>query len=293
MKKHVIERPFSGAIVFWTVGDTSRDVLVQHWPTSLRDFLPNEITNAAALKAALGAIYAKRRVLIRPLEVEGSYAVVEETPTADGSDLRYETVLTAVVNSKGTVEVDGAGAMSASDIRSMFVEEKNRLPGIAVSKALVKVVEDLGGVPLRESGGVYWMPSGSEQQFQTIAEAVEIAGIEKPAEKKGAPPVNPNKVYSVLTPADERTCRAVVDALTSEVRAEIARIDRDIADGEVGQRALNNRADDASLLISKVSSYERIFGASLADLKESLSNISAQAAAAALAGGEDVEESHG
>lgn len=302
MKRQTLTAPFAGEIVFWSVGDTDLGRLEHDFPYSIRDYLPKAPTPAAALKSALGSIYADKRCLIRPLEVDGAYAVVEEYATETG--VTYKTRLTAIASGDpATVRVEGGGGYSfeGSDIRDAFLAERAKLPGIAVSKALVKiVVEAFGGVPLRDSGGVYWLPSSASERFARLAFAVEAAGIlrdgKAPAAALGAlghtPKINPNKVYSVFTPADENTCRAVVDALTAEVSVEVARTGEEVTatgDAALGNRALMTRQSACVDLADKVARYEKIFGVALGDLVSSITTVKAAAMAAALAGAPDVD----
>lgn len=302
-----------GGLSFWAINEIDLLRLKTNWPDALAAFLPKPRTPAAALKVALERAYASRRILIRPLELDGAYAVVEET--VEGTKTAYRQRLTAIVGRVGEEPAEGEedtrliqlsigfhlpGTHDKEDatIRSAFDTATGQIAPISVTRALTGAIEHLGGVTLRDKGGVYWLPSDARQTaldedtgawrtWGEVARAVELASVD---------PTNPSRVYRLRNTFDPESVQAVADALRREVESEVQTIQQDIqtaakADGSgpkaLGARALRTRAARAAEMVEKVTRYEKALDLSLDGLRSALTTVESAAAAAALASVED------
>jgi hypothetical protein len=145
----------------------------------------------------------------------------------------------------------------------------------ACASSLVKLVEEYcDGVALRPNGGVYWVREDRLDEWARIAEVFEKASTGQ--EEKD------NAVYVMKVVADEQMARAVGDALTAEVEAELASIEADIAEGDLKEQACINRLRKTGSLEAKVKRYEAAFDASLAQLRQAIDRAAVAAAQAAV-----------
>jgi hypothetical protein len=88
--------------------------------------------------------------------------------------------------------------------------------------------------------------------------------------------------YSITHELDEAAVLAVRDALVAEVTAETRRIAADIQSGELGERAIESRKNEAAALRQKVVRYESMLNVALDGLKQGLESIEQSQAIAAL-----------
>jgi hypothetical protein len=142
----------------------------------------------------------------------------------------------------------------------------NQVEGAAVGRSLVSIVDHLNGLTLKDTGGVYWVPSEAVPVIMALREGLR---------NTVAIDVLENKPTVEAIEAFRR-------ALTREIDTEVQEISKEISDGDLGERALENRAERARELLNKISSYEDILGTTLETLRDSV-DVPKQAAATALA----------
>jgi hypothetical protein len=260
-----------GAVVFWALADwTSRQRLeAEFGGLGLGALVPDPRPAPACLRAALDEAFAGPRVLVRPLASRDGFAVVKEDRGLAAN--RYDTQLTArVAGTPPTLTFD------PWDGRAVLVEEGyrrqlGRVPAAQVSAALVKVVEALGGIRLRPSGAVYWVPGHRLEDFAAAAGAVERAAENRPS-----------SVYLLRHRLDRDAVRAVRDSVVHEVRAEADRICAEVTGGDLGARALEARQKHAGELRQKVLLYEELLSVGLRGLHAAIDQADQAAATAAL-----------
>jgi len=268
-----------GAVTCWVLaGESSRQTLVADMPGQLVDLVPEPRTHYAALRYALVDVCQGQRRLIRPLESRGGFSVVTET--ADGDRLAYTQDIIALVSDSGRLTITPSGHADGGSVEHSYQRALGTVSSQAVGEMLAQAVNRLGGVPLRDHGGVYWVPEPSLEAWAAVVRAVERAGTG-------------SLVSLVRTAMDERGIKSVVAALQADVNGDLARIEREIAEGDLGQRGCRNRADEAAALASKVARYEGLLGVTLDQLRATASQVEANAAVAAMAamGGSDKQGS--
>ncbi len=267
--------PSAGAVVYWSCGTTPRGALRDRllW-LGLEEMMPAERTDASALKAALASVCKSEKgedkdddclidYAVQPHKNQGKdgYDVASVRRYVDRNSTSQEFGAKVV---GGRVQITHGFCTSLYDLQRSFEHFKTELSGSAVSAFLVKMVLKLGGVTLREKGGVYYVPSRAIEGWTQIADAVEEAGgFDKENNRV-------NQCYLLLTPMTAQTFRAVRDAITAEVTAESEAIAAEIAKGEIGQEALENRRDKLAGLVGRVAEYEEILGEGLPKVRSVL-----------------------
>jgi hypothetical protein len=242
-----------GSVTFWSLADnTNLDTLkagLAAIPHPARydgwaSYAPAPRSDNACLKDALSRLYG-RKCLVRPLAKRDGFALLKEVPHRDNVEMVNQCSVT--VNGAGAIEVL-RGWCDGALLRDAMEEERKLVKPAQVTASLVAVLlKDLGAVTLRPSGGIYWVPDASLATWHQVSKAVE-----------GAAATGKSAVYRITHQFDGDSIRAVRDALLDEVLREADRIEREVDQGELGERALKSRANEAQLLGRKVAEYEAI-----------------------------------
>lgn len=268
-----------GAVVYWSAGPTMRELLCARMQQlGLEPHMPDQRTDAACLKASMrdycDARSNRRRgrdKLLQPRKRQkhNGFEVLDVERGEDGNDYRMD--FAAKITDDGLIMVT-RGYADASELRRYFEQHKAQLTGAAVGQMLVSVLAQLGGTALRPSGGVYWIPGSVVRQWEAIANVVEECSAEQ----------NRNSVYCITHQFNERSVRAVRDAIVEEITAASEGLVEEIRDNELGEEALTRRQLVAASLHARVSQYEQILGETLATLHEAI-QVAEEAAASAIA----------
>lgn len=273
-----------GAIVYWNGAPTDRGRLQEGLAAiGMEDYTPCQRTEAAALKMALeeyvdgvlvdrrarkadGGEKVRRDKLVEPLlsQKEDGFEVVDVTRKQRGND--YVCDFRAKIDS-GRVVIS-YGYASADRVQELYEVHRGTLGASAVGGALIEIAKELGGVTLRDSGGVYWLPTDKLAQWERVINAFETAGG--------------NQVYMVRTVMDAKTVRAVNDAIVEEVLKASGALADEIRSGQLGEQALETRKQRAKALHSRVTEYEGILGQAMRHLHDVI-GIAEMAAASATA----------
>jgi hypothetical protein len=278
-----------GAVVFWRLAKSTNreEVKAGLRGLALEEYTPEARSPLACLRAVLPDVYPAQkqtRQTVRPIKANGSakgFAVVRERPEeARAGDAWGEVVATAALDDKETLWLDPDDWDKRERIRAGMRSAAEWLTSASVGSALVKLVEEhCDGVALRPSGGVYWVREDRLDEWTRIADVFERASAQ--ADKDGNP-ARPNAIYVLKVLADEQMARAVGDALTSEVAAELSQIEQDVADGDLKEQACLSRLKRVGALESKVKRYETAFASPLTVLHEAVERASVAVAQATL-----------
>jgi hypothetical protein len=118
---------------------------------------------------------------------------------------------------------------------------------------------------------VYWLAGDKVEAWDNAMKVV------------GQAAVNGRSIgYLVEHHLDENSIVAVRDAIISEVVGETKRIEEEILSGELGEKAIQSRKNEAAALRRKVVEYENILGVALGALKQGLESIEQSNALASL-----------
>ncbi len=266
-----------GAVVYWSAGPTQRELLIARLSVlGLTENVPDQRTDAACLKAAMrdycDAKSQRRRgkdKLLQPRKKQkaNGFEVLDVERGEDGNDYRMD--FAAKVTDLGAIVVT-RGYADAAELRRAFEQHKGQLTGAAVGQFLVGVLAKLGGIALRPSGGVYWIPGSVVRDWEAVANVLEECAAEG----------GKNAVYCITHQFNERSVRAVKDAIVDEITAASDALVEDIRENDMGEEALTRRQVVAAGLHARVSQYERILGEALTTLHAAIQTAEEAASAA-------------
>ena len=258
----------AGAVTYWKLGWANRrQLILESEDRGIRgSWVPAARAAIAVLKSLLDLHFGQKEDRIRPLKGRVGYEVVRETRGDDRNG--YGHVVTITVEN-GIVERDDGQPDAV--LQNQFHEYRDLLSNEALSGGLVRYVAALGGVPLRPSGAVYWIPEDRLAQWSQVSSAVEAATV-----------VGEPSVYILRTQFDEALVRAVRDGVTSEVESKIGEREDDMNRTDLGERAFKGRIEMAREARQKLKRYERDLEVSLSTLSDRLVELETQAAQAAI-----------
>jgi len=266
-----------GAIVWWKLsGDVSADRLTVALGGLPGPALPSP---DVALRRGVKAL-AKRNLLVRSIKGEG-WALVSE------DDEGIKGLVYASPADQPRVKLDIIGRLyfsphwscsAEAKVRDAFTYHQEWLDSDDISPWLIDQATMCGAVPLRDGGGVYFVPAGDGlRRWKEITAALTS--------------VSASSIYTVRAMrSDGDAVRSAIDGLTGQIEEEVAKRTADAISGTLGVRALNNRANEARDLARKVRQYESLLGANLGKLVDSLDQLDTQIAAAVLAAEAQAEE---
>lgn len=266
MQKHEVS--VCGALVYWNLGESSRDEVGSILARLGWDhFTPPVRSDQSALRNALAEQFKGPDKLVQSRRRPGVNGV-ELVDVERGEDENHYQAKFGAKVENGEVLFNGRCELNADQrwsVQALFAHYKMTLTGAAVGKSLVGILASLGGVAMRPSGGVYWIPTESIKAWQELAEAIEECG-------------RANQIYVVHTIMDEGTVRAVRDALVTEITGAAAGISEAIQEGKLGERALETKKREACDLRKRVHRFAEFLG----EWQENLETIVDSAEQAAL-----------
>jgi hypothetical protein len=240
------------------------------------DKLPNPVAPTAALRRAMAAVAGGRR-LNRSLAGGGRALVLERAVGRD--NLEYEVTLRASLDPVKRVVFDPPHHPLRHDVEQAYRHSLDVLDGCDVGPWLVDLLEGLGAVRLRDTGGVYFLPATARPVWERMREALHAA--------------SQHKVLGVPAMKTAEAVDGILDALRTDVEAQVeGMLDEltDNCDKPLGERALQTRMARCQETGRKVKVYEQLLGRKLDDLRKKLDTLHAAVQAAALAASATPEE---
>ena len=264
-----------GGIAFWkpAEGTEQHKLEANLLARGLGDFAPPKRTDASALRGALEhEFHGVKNILIRGMQKpDVGFTVANERKGTAHDEWSGEQFLSCHLRANGhapSLEFRGAENTQAERLMGIFRSLHDTLPASAITAMLVKIIDSVGGIALRESGGFYWIEERAFRVWEYAMQAVEAAG--------------PYKVYLMKCLADMEMARAVTDSLIEEMDATCRRIERDIEAGTLGEEALTNRTKEALAAKERLSHFEGLFGTALEGVRTDLERVTVAAASCCL-----------
>lgn len=261
----------AGAIIWWRLsGTTAISALTTSWTGVGLDEkrLPNHPTAAAALRRTM-AEEKSPSLLARPLK-DGGWALVREQGA--GRDLDYEVELKVWVDAEGagTLIFDTLGHPREEAIRDMWAAQRGVWSTEDIGAWLVRQAFHHQAVSLRDTGGFYFIPRHELHSWRNNVAALV-------AKASG------HTFFEIPALRSEEALAAVLDALGQEATGAAQVLEQELAEAELGPRALATRREQCATLLTKLKAYEESMGLQLGTLCERVESLQAQVAAAALA----------
>jgi hypothetical protein len=263
-----------GAIVMWSLSEFSYLAAIRNGLQNLyypEKYWPHARTYAAALKDALYEVCGSKTTLIRPLKSENGvdgFAVIEEERCTGYNN--YKAGLIAQVTSDPQILLSPFDDR-AEPITTQFNKQLGLVRPASITTSLTAIIGHLGGTPLRPNGCVYWLPEYS------IGKWIQVTDVIAGASHNGR-----NAVHIIRHDLDADAILAVKDAIMAEIQTAVHRIADDLSTGDMGERALDNRQQQARELRGKIAEYEKILSVGLGQLHSAIDDTEVAIGQAAL-----------
>ncbi len=262
----------AGAIVWWRLAGALRaDDLAWSWAQAAlpEKWLPGATTPRAALGIAVREITGPRR-LARPLGEGAGYVIVDESPDHANGLLQHRPVGVVRVE-EGRIIVSGEAATESMRrvLEDAYDAAMASLAQGAVGGWLASLVGKLHGVPLRDTGGVYFVPRAHVETLSAIAGALRAASA--------------HVVHTVPALRSEEAVAAILAAVQDDATSAALALEEKIAAGELGARGLRTVQAHVAELREKVSTYEALLGVSLEAMRARLADLDASSTLAIIA----------
>jgi len=266
----VVDASGAGATVWWTLsGSIDLDRLRAAWVAEGQDEkeLPVPPSPAAALRAAMMEHKARNRI-VRPLD--GGWAIKDEHMLEDKSDLDYSpAVVKAKVTIAGTLSMDGDWTLRR-EIQESYDALLWEIDPARVSSWLSSYVGELGGIALRGTGGIYYLPPWALAKWERLVRVLASAGAR-------------HILYDMPTMKSAGAVRAIIDGLTADLQTALDLLDKEMSSG-LGEKALETRRIRVEEMQVKLERYETLLGSKLEDIRARIGSAQAAVSAAILAG---------
>jgi hypothetical protein len=265
----------AGAIVLWSLaGEVALDDLVAEWTArgGAQDDLPNAPTALRVLRRACVAVAGKR--LVRPIR-EG-FALVDERED-EATTLDFEIAARARLHG-GALTVDGADWVLGDALRAEYQRAIGRLEANEISGWLVREMDRVDAVGLRERGGVYFVPPSGLARIRKIADT--LADVSR------------CRLYEIPAMRSDSAVEAILAAVEAEASEAVRGLQEDIETQRwKTERGWVARTRDLDDVEAKMARYEGLLGTKITSLAARLASVRAGLAAAALAAASDDSDS--
>jgi hypothetical protein len=265
--------PAKGKLVCWSVkGETDVEKVKTGFAqiyvgknkrNNLLRYAPEVNTAISSLKQSLDD-HCKQGCLIRPIKGERGYAVVKEQKSDEGSAaaLDHGTLFEVRLPETDSVEpefdeieINGLPIKLQESIVSGMKHYKTKCSKYMLGKKLVDIVDRLQGTSFTTAGGIYWLPDGSVDAWNQVADVIENSGTG-------------NVVGGFRVSHDDESTRTVLHGLMRNIKNEVSVMNADIdsATKELGHKALKTKAKRTKTLMGRVKGYASMFGEDLKEL---------------------------
>jgi hypothetical protein len=264
-----------GRIVFWKLaGPVNRDALAAALLAEGSPIKPPESTSpTVALHRAVDAVAAKANAQTHG--TRDKWAIVgrahEETNERGKKQLVYDVITKATLEG-GRPRVEGPHAEA---IQTAFEEELRQLAPADLGAWYCKVIDRLGAVALRESGGFYFLPQDVAPKWEAVQRAVAASSR--------------HVISAIPALRSAEAVDAILTAIAADTEAACTKIATEIQ-GDLGRRALESRERETAELLARVERYEHLLGRKLDALRDATRSTRAAVATAMLALGADDAE---
>lgn len=261
-----------GRIVFWTLsGDVSQPGLTKALDSEQSTAsAPDEPSATVALHRAVDSV-ARFAKADAHHTARGAWAIVNR-PTKrvdnveDDAPLTKELVYPIRCEATlvgGTVFANGEGA---EKIREAFDTAKKVLAPTDIGNWLCDRLEAFGAVPLRQRGGVYFVPRDVCPEWEKVTRALAKTSA--------------HAVHSVPAMRSDEAVDAILAAITADTQAQCDAINAEVQDGLKQRRALDSREKKMETLLARLGQYEGILGTRLEALRDTIDNVKGSITAA-------------
>lgn len=244
----------AGAIVYWRLSGAvnGEDLNAALTERGLDDHTLGLPTPKRALRRTLQE-YARGEVFLRAGKGKdgGLYLVRQSVADTAGEEPEFDVWVRGHLNVAGQPKITITGDTTAAEDMAASIVDRYwhhvfYVGTTDISAWLIKQAAVCDALSLRDTGGVYFIPRHAIDEWRRRADALH--------EQTAC------RVYMIPAMRTEEALDAVLQSMIDECEAFAAAFDQEIAAGELGKRALEERAERAKTFLAKLARYEKLLG---------------------------------
>lgn len=257
----------TGGVVYWQLtGVVDRSTLVAAMES--RGLEDKDAPALASPELALGRAMRElqaRNILVRRLKGAGGWAVLHEREV--NAKLETEQTVRIYLSGEKDQEVVKFEAQPGFEAQAQIefdraVAEYNKqraaLNVTDLSSWLVKVSVKLDGIPLRDRGGMYFVPRASIETFRKVKESLmEVSGCQ---------------VYEIPAMHSTETVKAIFDAVGRDAQSFVSDVEGEYNMG-MGKLAAKNRKEEVEEILKRVRSYAKLLNQDFSSTEKTLTDM--------------------
>lgn len=257
----------AGAVTYWQLhGQIDAAALKAAWEVEGLEakHCPSAPSPKVSLRRAVKSVC--NREIFHTEHPEGGWALVTEKRAANkldyevGMRLRLSPDETTILGTPAEGQDLNEARVLGNAVRAAFDNTRSHLDATDVSTVLVWLVGgQLKGVPLRDSGGVYFVPKESVETLRKIKRALAAA--------------TSCVVHEIPAMKSVEFVAAVYDAVRREAEAELAALEAELAVDFVTTKGMNAKAKRFEDVQQKLASYEKLLNKPMGDLASKLKAV--------------------
>jgi hypothetical protein len=271
-----------GAFIWWEPGSVLIDDLREAYEKVNRVHLLPKTSNAAsAIKDAFSAFIDACNIKVRgrPIKIEplaDNVLGCEAVQVERGEEENFREFVMSVAVDKGIVrilkhnpqfvpQVDNHKAQIEAAIQKVYDSKLNWWPTTQVSSAVARLIDSLGGILVRQTGGNYFLPEAGLKDFIEVCDRIEKSQTDLLFTVTKFP-LKPN----------ERSFRCVCDAVKRIAAERLAVVEESLKDlGTKKQRAngVASRTAECMEVKDMLDRYGSLLGVTFQDLKDAAQKV--------------------
>jgi len=253
----------AGAIVWWRLnGGLNHVDLAETWKAlGLKEELLPTIPSLESCLRRVVQGHQRKHYRARPTKV--GWVFIEEMEAETGDDLMHRTDLK--VRIEGDVVVCDPPAHSLSvALQAETNFQRSELAAQDAGSWLVSLVRRLEAVPLRDGGGVYFIPRGNLEIWHAMVGAVRKVSAHTISEVRA---LKSDEAVAAITDAINRDAEQVFKTISDEIQAHMS------GEAPLGERAVETRQQKLRDLSTKLETYERLLGTRLGAMRDRMEQV--------------------
>ncbi len=262
-----------GDLCWWSLADASinRQSLESKWSTTglSADLLPEPPTDEKAFKLAVretqvGLVDRLLRLALVD-EATIAFAVVHESKHADGTLTYNQEAKVSLDLLSSTLRTDNQGHDLVTAIQGRFAVLRDTHTADDVRRTINRTLGSFSAVLLRESGGVWWVPSPHAKSLRKLQSAIESIGS--------------SRFYLLPVHDSADAHRTLGDAAAKSLETELGELKTEVEEflAQPPERTstLVRRFDAFEALRGRAQLYRDILNVQVKDLDSTLSGLGA------------------
>lgn len=254
----------AGSIVWWRLtGGLDLETLRAAWIARglSPQWLPEPPTLPTALRRAVQELKDTGRIVHGTKN--GGWVVTDMMFNKDATIIspRYDVALSCILDKVGRLSFQDVALSSLrTQVVEAFEKHQESLIQADVSPWLCRVMDKVEAVPLRDTGGVYFVPAYAQPLWLRVKAALRECTT--------------HTLSDVPAMRTSEAASAILDAVAREAESTMERFRADMP--KLQERGLQNRIDSTLETRRKLESYERLFGKRLDNVREKLDGLRAE-----------------